>query len=633
MSPSLPRTAGRDIEEAQTEGADVLRERRAATWGTDALAVAGLLVLGVALPAVVGLWAHSLSIPRDDDWAYRRVLFDFVRTGQYSLVGWGSMTLVGQVLWSAPFVLVLGARPWVPSLAVASLATAGVVAAYLLARGQLGRAKAGGAVLLLVALPGFALSTVDFMTDVPALSAEMVCLLLGAFALRSLGRRQSVWLALSMGAGVFGFSVREFDLAAPGAVLVAMAWSDRPKLKVCATWAAALLVACGAIYLWTAGLPGTQAKALSLPGALSWETLGGGYFTLCFCLSPVLPGALRRSGVSRRDNPPALAALAAACALVVGGLLVTGHHPLFIGNYLDRQGPGGNRVLAGTRPELFPGPFWLGLKVIALGSGAALAAVLGTTGFNVANLRGTSPKPQPQLKAECIPAAQNATREGRLLLVFTLASAAILVGYGLFARAAFWDRYLWPVAFGAAVLMLKTSNGAPCLLGGSETSARSTGAWGKTLRGLVRRAVAGTTALVVGATAVALTLNSDSYDAARWSAGQELVDAGYEASAVDAGFEWVGSHTTAEAAPGRPAAGAPEYEQWYDQMFWPSRVCSVVSASPLLWPSLRLRAILGYSEVFIAFPEHLYIYAVDNPRCKPLLPQGLSETPGQAASQ
>ncbi|HTW07260.1 MAG TPA: glycosyltransferase family 39 protein, partial [Acidimicrobiales bacterium] len=303
MSPSSPRTAGRDIERAQIEEAGALLERRAGTWKNDAAAIVGLLVLGVVLPAVVGLWAHSLSIPRNDDWAYRRVLFDFVRTGHYSLVGWGSMTLVGQILWSAPFVLVLGPRPWVPSLAVALLAAAGVAAAYLLSRAQLGRAKAFGAVLLLIALPGFALSTVDFMTDVPALSAEMVCLLLGAFALRSIGPRQSLWLALSMGAGVFGFSVREFDFAAPGAVLVTIAWSDRRKLKVCAIWAAALVVACGAIYLWTAGLPEVQPKAFSLPGAVSWVTLGGAYFTLSFFLSPVLPGALRRWGLFRRPLP------------------------------------------------------------------------------------------------------------------------------------------------------------------------------------------------------------------------------------------------------------------------------------------------------------------------------------------
>ena len=57
--------------------------------------------------------------------------------------------------------------------------------------------------------------------------------------------------------------------------------------------------------------------------------------------------------------------------------------------------------------------------------------------------------------------------------------------------------------------------------------------------------------LVAGAVAISVTLNADSYDGARWSAGQIAVEAGARADAVDAGFDWVGSHATTPA----PALG------------------------------------------------------------------------------
>jgi hypothetical protein len=122
--------------------------------------------------------------------------------------------------------------------------------------------------------------------------------------------------------------------------------------------------------------------------------------------------------------------------------------------------------------------------------------------------------------------------------------------------------------------------------------------------------------LVVGATTVALTLNSDSYDAARWSAGRQLAEAGYPVGAIDAGIEWVGSHTAALARPGRVVAGAPAYEQWYVQMFRGASECAVVSASPLLSPSIHLMATLSYDEIAFARPERLYLYTVDNRGCK-----------------
>jgi hypothetical protein len=229
------------------------------------------------------------------------------------------------------------------------------------------------------------------------------------------------------------------------------------------------------------------------------------------------------------------------------------------------------------------------LRVPALAGGVASAAVLGAAGAGLARRWRQSNWHQPQVEPERL-----------LVAVFTWASVAILGGYGLLFKTTFWDRYLWPVAFGAAVLMLARASGRPPVLGA--------GAW-------LARLVAVTCALVVGVTAAVVTLNSDSYDAARWAAGQDLVKAGFPAREVDAGFEWVGSHATGLARPGRAVAGAPPYEQWYDQMFPGFRDCALVSGSRLLWPSLRLIRTVSYDEVAFARPEPLYLYAVDNSGC------------------
>ena len=43
--------------------------------------------------------------------------------------------------------------------------------------------------------------------------------------------------------------------------------------------------------------------------------------------------------------------------------------------------------------------------------------------------------------------------------------------------------------------------------------------------------------------AFAISANSFAYDFARYRAGQAAVAMGYEANTVDAGLEWVGSHS------------------------------------------------------------------------------------------
>ena len=80
--------------------------------GWDVLAVIVIAIFAVAVPLAVSWRAGSLSIPRNDDWAYRRAALYFYETGHLRLLGWSVPTLVGQIFWLWPFLKLLGAHPW-----------------------------------------------------------------------------------------------------------------------------------------------------------------------------------------------------------------------------------------------------------------------------------------------------------------------------------------------------------------------------------------------------------------------------------------------------------------------------------------------------------------------------------------
>ena len=555
----------------------------------DAGILAGLVVLGVAVPIALAVWSHAFAIARYDDWAYRRVLMEFVRTGHISLVGWGAMTLVGQILWAAPFVVVLGAYPWVPGVTVAVASTIGLASAYWLARSVVGRARGAACAVLVLALPGVLVNTSTFMTDLPALSADLLCLALGAAALRREGTRRWAFLAASMAVGCLGFSVREFDLAAPAAVLIALGVQDarqwrgpRRHLWVYCLAGVVVLAVCGTVYLWTGHLANAQQETAGPPTAAGLRAVGEAYFTLALFVSPFLPAAVRRSWrTSSLGLPVGLAQPAVVFA--VGLALLASGHGVFTGNYLAQQGMSTNASLPGGRPELFAGPVWRLLELVGLAAGSALAFVAANATRDLVRTRSRLP-----------------ISEKSIVMLFTWLSAAGLVLYGLFVRAAIFDRYVWALAFGAAVLLADFSSKPVAV---TRPAVYHEPRWGA-------RASQAALALVAIAVGGVVALNADAYDGARWAAGQEAVRAGYLASEVDAGFDWVGSHTSAPAVRGRNVPGAASYETWYDQLFPGFKDCAFVSGSRLAEPHLSVLGAVKYKEFGFALTEHLYIYAV-----------------------
>jgi hypothetical protein len=556
------------------------------------------------MPAAIAAWLGAFDIPRNDSWSYRRVLWEFVGTGHVRLVGWSGMTMVGQVFWTAPFVEILGKGQWVPGAAVAVASAIGLVCAYALARSLLPRAWAGGCVLLTLAVPGILLNTSSFMTDVTAFSAEVVCLVFGAAALHRLGRGRWALVAAAVATGCFGFSIREFDLAAPAAVLVVLTVQDRRAWRAYGLAGLLMMAVCGPIYVWTAQLPGAHLESLTLPGGMSLRQLLASYFTFSFIISPLLPSALRAARRSHARRGPGLRGaglagpVAATVLLGLGTLSLAKGWGLFIGNYLMQQGATGAAVLSGARPNLFPGALWHSLQIVALLAGTALAFVA----FAAVATREAA----TQLFSGTIQS---------LVAWFALLSAGGLLAYGLLVKAPLFDRYLSQLAFPVAVLLARS-----CLV--SRANTRPTHALGRTARagrtggaGRAGRVATAVLALVIGAVTAALTLNADSYDGARWHAGDLAVQAGFAPSVVDAGFEWVGTHTSEDANRALQVLPAPDYEAWYDKLFAGFRDCAFVTGSPSPQPDLRLLRITTYDELGFAVPEHLWIYSVQRPGC------------------
>ena len=423
------------------------------------------------------------------------------------------------------------------------------------------------------------------MTDVPAFSADMVCLALGLAALRRVGGVRWALVALSLVVGCFGFCIREFGLAAPLAVLVALVSQDRRRWRLYGGAAMCVLAVCGAAYIWTTHLPGAQPKVLSQLNTSTLKALAALYFTFSFALSPILPTTIRR--VRRLISLPDI--VLALAVLAVGAWLIHRGGPIFVGNYVDQLGATGPYVLGGTRPVLFSGPLWRSRR-----SWPSEPARV-----RVARHRYLSPGDQVSFGRHT---------EG-LVGVFAVLSGAALVVYGLFVNT--YDRYLWPLAFAGAVALLSTSTdlSRPRGPGSGHFAARRLRNW------TVGATSVGLTGIVV-AVAIALMLNADAYDGARWKAGQVAVKAGIAASEVDAGFEWVGSHATEDTLAYRKLAGAPAYETWYDQMFPGFRDCAVVSGSPQGEAALELVGTTRYNELGFAVPERLYIYVVRSPGCR-----------------
>jgi len=544
----------------------------------------------------VGLAAGTLDVPRNDDWSYRGIATRLFTTGRLELDGAAETAVLGQVLLTQPLLWLSGGAWWAFLVAGVLSAVLAIVSGYLLVRRFLDRAAAALAVGILVLFPAYLAYAISYMTDVPALACQFACL---GFASVAISRRpiSGRWLVAALVVGCLGFSIREFALAAPAAVIAVLFIREpgRPR-----TWLTILAtgLACTAILLSRYLLPGQL-------GDVPWEVrpvqaLLPPAVTVSFVLSPIaFVAAQRWHGIWHRRD--------VVIGLLLGGIIVVSlvrigifpHVLLF--DLITQWGSPSPEMLMGGRPKLASDVAWSAIALLALTATVLVFGVIG--GVLGAHLRLASREP-----------SRIRTRLGSqpgLLTVFVVLVTAGLGAFGLVGWL--YDRYLWPAIPPLAALLLYVP---PTL-----RERRAVGSAAESIEGQARDAVSlGTRwaalfyAGVLAAMAVIFLFNTNAFDGARWRAGHSLVALGYPAEWTDAGPEWTSSHQTGFATVVQPGPGLT----WW-QKHWPSfRLCAYVASFPLTVPgatlvneqpdAYRLYLFFGPNEPF-------YFYRVTSPDC------------------
>ena len=452
----------------------------------------------------------------------------------------------GQLVLTQPLLWLSGGGTWAFTAFGLAMTAIGLVAAYGLARLFAAPAPALLAGILLVVFPGFGRESASFMTDVPALALEMLCLMTGVLWIRS-GRRPL--LVASLGLGLVGVSVREFALAAPLAILAASWLRSRPADRGWLLLTSALAAGCG-VAIVAATHASAPEVALASTSPIRLLLLGPAMTTLAAVL---LPATLIAFGAWKARMRP---------TTVVAGLCVAGAAVLppslapMLGQTWTSDGLAGASLLSGDRnPVIGPLAWSLTGELAILGAVLATAVVLtwaSETMRGVSLSRGSHGRLQECAQADAAP-----------LWLFL---AAYLAGLAVSASSSvgLFDRYLYPLVPVATIL----------LVGRAEDIWRPG-----------RIQLLSHLALVwLGVSAAMIATNSFAFDAARWQAGDAAVSRGYDASTVDAGYEWVGYHSS-----GVPNQTPAAYGlTWWDDDLLPGPPCAVVSSSPLDQPGFVL---------------------------------------------
>jgi Dolichyl-phosphate-mannose-protein mannosyltransferase len=201
--------------------------------------------------------------------------------------------------------------------------------------------------------------------------------------------------------------------------------------------------------------------------------------------------------------------------VMVAGLVVLFADQAFVGNYLVRS----VAYPAGPSPEVFPRPLWILVLFGALFSGLVLAGAIASGWRAVDHLLG----------------------------IFTLLSIFFIVAEAALGQA-LYDRYLLVLVPACVVVTL-----------------------GRTGTTVPRRSYAALAA--VGALSAVTLIATLAYDGARWRVASK---SGIPARAIDAGFAWVGAHST---APADRSGKNTRPGGWYVGMFADSRVCYTLTGS------------------------------------------------------
>jgi hypothetical protein len=476
-------------------------------------------ILLVAVIVVDASLRGALGASRNDDWAYIRTAFQFEQTHRFTLNGWVTPTLLGQVVLASPVVAVVGRSIIALQVFTATLGALALWAWYLVLRRMLPRLEAVVAIAALGLGPVFGALTVSFMNDIPSLLAEAVVLLLGLRALRDT-TRSTWWLVGSAMAGLFAFAIRDFAIVAfLGVLAVVLAHRIVAQKRVAATvaigWGYAALAV--AFWWWRRHLPHDLPLVVGFQSPVN-IVVGGAQIllTTALFLAPIVALLSARRVV--RSAIRASKLLSIGATLLVLFCLLAAHKTTFAGNYFERNGSyqadvvhGGPALVVGTGP-------WLVVRLIAavsllvlllIGVGSLCDAAKSLRRGTQNTVRRIAEHPTPQLVVGVLTAG----------IVGVLALQDLLIG-------SVFDRYLLVLVPCLGGLVLAEARRRSLLL--SVPSSRVTAA----LAGVV----------LFGFVGFAWVDTSAAFDGARWRLAQQAVSGVVPPASVNGGIEWYGFH-------------------------------------------------------------------------------------------
>ncbi|HZR14267.1 MAG TPA: hypothetical protein VFC33_13585 [Acidimicrobiia bacterium] len=500
---------------------------------------AAIVALAAAVPLVLASHYGALGIPRSDDWSYLLVQFRFVDHGTVRLNNWVSMTLIGQVLLGAPVALLSDHSITAMQVFTAVLGLIGLAAVLRAGRQTVGSRWVGAFVAVMVAAgPLWGPLAASFMTDVPAFAFGMLALVVGIDALRR--RPVSIPLvAASVALGFVAFSIRQYAVVAPVAVIVSAAWvlaheHDRKRLRVLAVLSAVFVVLAIALFVWWRNLPeslalapvfpnGHSIKGLVIKGTDLWRLVG----LLC-APAVVLAGPARLVRRAWRSSARLTGWLTVLCALLLAAIYFHVPKRPFVGNYVSRDGVLTTDVMTGTRPNVVPRAVF-DLMVLV----GSLAAILLVLALVPALMEGG----RRLRRRDLAPPGPAVLVFGTTVLGFALAYAVALV-----TDLPMYDRYALPVVPLVALLVLHAGRAARTE--GARASSEDVGAarGGRFVTTTAVAAWSGVALVALLVVGLAYTADSASFDGARWRAATALTHRGYTPLQIDGGFEWNSYH-------------------------------------------------------------------------------------------
>jgi hypothetical protein len=532
-----------------------------------------LLVIGVAAPLALAAAFKTFSVPQNDDWAFRLVATHFFNTGHFRYNNWEAMILYGQVFWTWLFKAAFGFHQWIFAVSVAALASFGILSAYAVVRRLATRGWALFLVFLMSTFIGISYNTGNYMTDLPAFSLALVSIYFGAKCSESSEKLHWVNLSLSMFTGIWAFSIRQFAIAAPLAVLLALYCVDRSKKNQLIGIGFLLLVICTSLLEIANHTPGFVHSHFQLPtyAALIQELRM--FETLSFMMSPAIFIAAWRIWPHRWNNAVSLGTLAGAAISIY--LLVFESSNFFAGDYFWQGGITSWLTLTGTWPNLFPNYLWNLFIAVGIVSSACLVGIAMHT------------------LSQCgLTKFEKVSSTKLLLSLYCAFSAALVFLSGMVGEPQF-ERFLWPIAFTGSVLLVIRNRVEIHGIARSFKNARIS---------------AGILTAVLTLVSLTLSVSTLSLDSAVWKVGESLVRQGYNSDQIDAGFTWLGTEAGTIHKPNGDSRGG---FMLYNTQFKGPRFVVIVSVSKLSIKTLQLIDQVHYKQFGLFRTKSLYVYKIE----------------------